>query len=86
MTPQVFIAGSNVEGNITSCKIENQLIKVDRKSVLSPTEVKTYISYDVCNKQVINTYTLQEWRDGIGMVPLGIILALFVWKSWNRLF
>ena len=72
----VIVPTSNVEGNITNCKIENQLLSIDRKSAFSVTETRNYITYDVCNKQELARYSMPEFtgNGGIGVFILFLIL------------
>ena len=74
---QIIVPTSNVEGNITNCKIENQVLRVDRKNVLSLTEKTTYITYDVCNKEVLSEYTVPEITGTCFIGFLGIVILLF---------
>ena len=62
-TPNVVIPTAQVTGDITSCRIEKQEIRVDRKNAFSLRETKTYVSYDVCNKQVIERFQVQGFTD-----------------------
>ena len=56
----MIIPTNNIEGNITSCRIEQALKSIDKKSVFSLTQTNTYMTYDVCNRQVISEYKLQS--------------------------
>lgn len=73
--PVVVATNAAVEGNITSCKIEQQLFKVERSSSLSFSERNTYISYDVCNKQILETYSVPSFT-GFGFVASFILFFL----------
>lgn len=76
MSTTTIIPTNNVEGNITSCKIETAEISVDRKSLTSFSEFTTYQSYDVCTKQVTSVYTLQELT-GFGAL-CGLIIGFAI--------
>lgn len=71
----VLIGGSNVKGDITSCKIENQEIATARNSIWSWKETKTFVSYDVCNKQIIRQYDIPQWTASGG---LGLLVSIFI--------
>ena len=73
----VVPTGGDVSGNITSCRIENQLVNVTRAGPWSLTEYNSYITYDVCSKKIISTYQLDS-ISGFGslIVVLGIVLAV----------
>lgn len=58
MEKTIVIPTNGVTGDITSCKIETQHIKTEKKSVFSLTKVDTYASYDVCSKQIIERYEI----------------------------
>ncbi len=71
------VVGGNVSGDITSCKIEQQAIKTDRKTVFTFTENTTYVAYDVCNKRIISQYTVPEWTIFGGlMFPLIVFIVI----------
>jgi hypothetical protein len=53
---KTVVIPNNVNGDITSCKIETSEIRVNRDGAFSLTELTTYRSYDVCTKQTINEY------------------------------
>ena len=72
MEKTIIPVGGNVVGNITDCKIENTLISIDKAWAGAMTQISTYRSYDVCSKQVIKDYAVQE------ITPNGIFLGLFV--------
>jgi hypothetical protein len=81
-TPQtVIVPGTNVEGNITSCKIENQLISTQRSSALSVTETNTYASYDVCSKEIISQYSVPQVTE-LGELGLVIVLSAILFAWW----
>jgi hypothetical protein len=61
MAEPTVLVGGNVSGNITSCKIEQQNVSISRKGLFSASETNTYISYDVCNKQIIREYTVPSF-------------------------
>jgi hypothetical protein len=73
-TQTIIPVGNQVEGNITSCKIENQLIKIDKESIFSLSQLKTYAAYNVCDKEIINQYQVPE---GTSLLWGGIIVCLF---------
>ena len=81
-TQTIIVPGSKVEGNITSCKIEQVLKSVDKKSVFSFRQTSTYITYDVCNKQIIAEYKVPEFTSfgiflGVAIVFL-LMIAMFI--------
>ena len=73
--------GGNVQGDITTCKIETAAVRKERDSAFSFTETTIYQSYDVCTRDVIETYGLDglTFFGGtiiiVGMFLVGIILA-----------
>lgn len=75
------VVGGNVQGDITSCKIETSAIYVDKASLFSLQQKTTYRSYDVCTKQLVKEYVVPEIT-GFGMatvmlmVPIVIILII----------
>lgn len=83
MKKVILPVNNEVQGNITDCKIETAQIKIDRESILSLTEIKTYQSYDVCTKKVINEYTVKEvspvgfgWGLGLGVIILFLLVIV----------
>jgi hypothetical protein len=90
MAENVLIPSANVEGNITSCKIENQLIKTDRASVFSVQEIETYATYDVCSKQIIQQYTIPslapagDWliAFAVAIAVVGVIIGFVAGLTW----
>lgn len=83
MENNVVIPTNNLEGNITSCKIENTLIKSERDSIFSFKEMNTYQSYDVCSKQIIQTYVKPEMTIfGFSMIVVLFIVAYFIIVSF----
>lgn len=76
MSNNVIVGSENIEGNITSCKIENQLKLVKKNSAFSIQQTSTYMTYDVCNKHTIAEYTVPEFT---GMAPpVLMFLVVFV--------
>lgn len=74
-----IIPASEVEGNITSCKIENQVKEVKKDSTFSIQKTTTYMTYDVCNREVIAEYQVPEFTGFIGMViivPIAILMMI----------
>lgn len=78
-TQTIVVPSTNVEGNITSCKIENQLVNVTRAGPWSLTEYNSYVAYDVCSKKILSTYQVGE-ISGFGGVVVGasIVLAVII--------
>jgi hypothetical protein len=81
----VIVSSPNLKGDITSCKLEQQEIRVDRKSVFSLQEKHTYVSYDVCNKQVVEQYTLPRWTDLASSIPMVIFGVVIVWWMFKEI-
>ena len=74
---QIIIPASDqIVGDITSCKIEKEVFRVDRLSSFSLTEKTTYIAYDVCNKEILSQYTVPE-LSGLGFI-LAFCLGIFI--------
>jgi hypothetical protein len=75
MSDKIVLTGSdNIQGDITSCKIEKQLKTSQRDSVFSLSSNNTYMTYDVCNKNQISEYTVPEFT-GFGVF---VLFAVFV--------
>ena len=72
MNQDKIIVGGNVQGDVTSCRIENQLKSIQKNSIFSIKQDKTYITYDVCNKQIISDYTVPSFTG------FSVLLILFV--------
>ena len=88
MEYKIIVPTNNVQGDITSCKIENQLTRIDRGSAFSLFETNSYISYDVCSKKVIDTYQVQAMT-GLSisiLIFLGIILFFVMLSAIEWLF
>jgi len=77
MAEPLIVTNGEVKGDITSCKIENQLKKVQRDSLTSVSEKNTYISYDVCSKSVVDEYTVPSFT-GVGFIILAVLFMLGV--------
>lgn len=71
------IVGGNVKGDITSCKIENQLKSVKKDSVWSLQQTATYMTYDVCDRKTIDQYNVPQFT-GFSWF-LGIFIFLLLW-------
>jgi len=79
------VPGSNVQGNITTCQINQQLLSIQRQSTFSITELDTYITYDICSKKVLAQYAVHDFTDfggglavvaAICLVMFGLIVAI----------
>ena len=95
-----IVPTNGVEGNITSCKIENQVKSVQQDSIWAYQKTTTYITYDVCNKNVVAEYSKPEIVFGgvflitlAAFVVIGSIVSIvraFRWDGkkyidpWNR--
>ncbi len=75
---KTVVVGGNVQGDITSCKIENQLIRTDKKSVFSLQELNTYASYDVCSRKIIDKYTVPSFTKNTFLLGGAILFLLFL--------
>lgn len=75
------VVGGNVQGNITSCELKDIISGVQRNSVLSFTEVETHTVYDVCTKQISNTYTMPVFT-GFGTFSILGIVFFVVMILW----
>lgn len=84
---QPLVVTDKVTGDITSCKIERSLLKVDRQGAFAVTEANTYQTYSVCTGEVIDTYTVEDIRVlpliGIGIffgagIVIGFVGLIFV--------
>jgi hypothetical protein len=71
-----IIPTNNIQGDITSCKIETALTKIDKEWALSLTQISHYQSYDVCTKEVVETYHIQEITPAA--FGLGFMIAIFI--------
>jgi hypothetical protein len=72
------VPSSDVQGNITACQINQQLLSIQRQSAFSITELDTYITYDVCSKKVLAQYSVHDLTDfGTGFLTIGAFILLF---------
>jgi hypothetical protein len=83
MNPTVVVPTNGVEGDITSCKIENQLLSIRRDKITALREYKTYVSYDVCSKKIISTYEVPEMTGyavllGLGIGVIVVVVMMFI--------
>jgi len=86
MSDKILIGGENVEGNVTSCKIENQLKSVEKNSAFSIQQKKEYMTYDVCNKKVIDEYSVPAFT-GFSIffaVTIFVIIIMSLYAAANR--
>ncbi len=75
----LVVVGGNVKGDITSCTVQNQLLKLEKNSPWSYRQNSTYITYDVCSKKVLATYKVPEFTAfGVGLNLLISALVLLV--------
>jgi len=74
MAEPLVVSNGNIQGNITSCELKDIVSGVRKDSVFSFTQAETHTVYDVCTKQVANTYTMPVFT-GFVIVP---IIAFFV--------
>lgn len=82
------VGAGQVKGDITSCRIETKMIKLEKNSIFSLTEKQHFISYDVCTKNVIESYSVPQLA-GAGVIGMffivGVALAsLIVLSSTGR--
>ena len=75
-TNTIIPVGNEVRGDITSCKIENQLIMTQRNSAFSITEYNTYAAYNVCDKRIINQYSVSDFT-GMGLLYIAVGIIVF---------
>jgi len=87
MSNNTLIIPTEVEGNVTSCKIESTQISREKKSPWSFTQKGTYQSYDVCTKTVVQEYTVPEftlfggvaaWSAGMSLLLVPFLLYVIV--------
>lgn len=65
-----------IQGDITSCRIETLKLSIEKKGIFSPTQKVTYQNYDVCTKNVINSYVVPEINPGfIGLLFIIILVG-----------
>lgn len=79
MSNNIIIPTNKVEGDITNCKIEHQQIRVDKRSMWSLKQTTTYISYDVCSKDILQEYTIPQFSGFsviLGLVFIAILLGV----------
>ena len=74
----VLAVSENMKGDITSCKIENQLVGIERASIFSLKEVETRIAYDVCSKQVVREYSVPTVTVFGAVMMLPIVFIAFI--------
>lgn len=74
--PTILVPTSEVTGDVTICKIERQLLKVERQSAFSLIEKNTYATYNVCTKEIIETYTVPS-ISGLGFLT-GVAVLVFI--------
>lgn len=77
-TKPIIPVGGNVEGNITSCKIENEQISVQKNHPFSLFERTTYRSYSVCTGKEVETYTVPSVTlvGFLGCILIGFVLLV----------
>jgi hypothetical protein len=74
-----LVVGGDVKGDITSCKIDNQMKSVDRSGIFSIQQKTTYVTYDVCNKKILADYSVPEFTGfGIAIIFATIIVVIIV--------
>ena len=77
-TQTIIPVGNDVQGDITSCKIDNAVLSISKNSALSLTERTTYASYNVCTKEVIQTYEVPNVTTFALVSPLVIGYLVFI--------
>lgn len=82
MSIPVVIPTNWVNWDITQCKIENVLVKIEREGVLSFTEREFYQSYNVCTKEVISEYSIPS----LTVIPflLLFVVLIFFWIKYSN--
>lgn len=82
MAENVVAVSPNIEGNITSCKVENVLLTKIKNSAFSFTETETFVTYDVCNKQEMARYNVPEITEiGAICVFFGIVFVIILFAA-----
>ena len=76
-TQSTVVVGGNVQGDITSCKVEDVVVAVSRKSAFSFTEVNKHQSYNVCTRQLIKEYDVPSIT-GMGLLGVAAGIVLFI--------
>lgn len=71
----IIVPTDGVKGDITSCEITTQLISTKRDSMFSFQEMNTYVSYDVCNKQILREYSIPSWT-GFGFIASCVLVVI----------
>ncbi len=84
----VVAPSSQVQGDITQCKIENTLKSYKIDSAFSITGQSTYITYDVCNKTVLSEYINPEITlfGAIVVIIVGGFVVCIVGAIISRIF
>lgn len=76
---KAVVVSGDVQGNITSCGIEQQIKSIEVNHALSLSGKVTYITYDVCNKDILAEYTRPEPTElGWALIIVLSIVAVFV--------
>lgn len=84
MTNTVIPLGGNVQGDITSCKIETAKVSISKNGAFSVFQESNYQSYDVCTKEVVAEYVVPEFTGfGIATPFIAILLILTILVAWG---
>lgn len=81
-TNTVIVPSSNVQGNITSCKIDTEQIDTHVNSLFSLKEMDTYRSYNTCNQQTIKEYTVPTFTAFGVIASLAVVFLIFATLSF----
>lgn len=80
---KVIVPTAEVQGDITSCKIENQLVSRYRESPFSLTQTSSYVSYNVCTKEIMDRYTVPEMTSIFPGLLVFLIVLVLGWKMFS---
>lgn len=82
------VGAGQVKGDITSCRIETKMIKLEKNGIFSLTEKQHFISYDVCTKNVVESYSVPQLAGAgvLGMCFIAVLAlaSLIAWSSTGR--
>lgn len=81
----VVLTDGNVQGDITTCRIEDVVTEVKRSGAISLTEVQKHRVYNVCTKEVVNEYEVPYLSGEASLFMIVVVLMVLLTAFFKAL-
>lgn len=75
MSKTIIAASNKISGNISECRIDSQLVSIDRENPWSLTQSSKFKTYNVCTGEVIHNYEIKEFTS-FSLMATPILIGL----------